>query len=165
MTATRGRRADARVKEEDHVASNRKILFASDFSPASRPAFTKALELAQALKAALVVVHSVAPVVPAEALYAPIADWDALTRAIRHATQAALDRLATAARRRGLRVETVVANGYAAEEILRLARARRVYAIVMGTHGRTGVSRLLVGSVATRVMAAASCAVVTVRHR
>ena len=74
-------------------------------------------------------------------------------------------RLAALARRRGLRVQTVIAHGYAAEEILRVARARRAYAIVMGTHGRTGMSRLLVGSVATRVMMAASCPVMTVRRK
>jgi nucleotide-binding universal stress UspA family protein len=147
------------------VTATRRILFASDFSPASRPAFTKAMELAQALKAQIVIVHSLAPVVPAEALYEPIADWDALAKKIQHSTQVELDRLAAVARRRGLRVETVIANGYAAEEILRVARARKVYAIVMGTHGRTGMSRLLVGSVATRVMVAATCPVVTVRRK
>jgi nucleotide-binding universal stress UspA family protein len=151
--------------EEDHVTATRRILFASDFSPASRPAFVKAMELAQALKAELVIEHSLAPVVPAEALYEPIADWDALAKKIQHSTQVELDRLASAARRRGLRVQTVIANGYAAEEILRVARARKVYAIVMGTHGRTGMSRLLVGSVATRVMASATCPVVTVRRK
>jgi universal stress protein A len=147
------------------VPATRRILFASDFSPASRPALAKAMELTRALKAELIIVHSVAPVVPAEALYEPIADWDALAKSIQHSTQAELDRLATLARRRGLRVQTVIAHGYAAEEILRVARARKVYAIVMGTHGRTGISRLLVGSVATRVMMSATCPVVTVRRK
>ena len=41
----------------------RRILFASDFSPASSPAFTKALQLARVLKAELVVAHAVAPIV------------------------------------------------------------------------------------------------------
>jgi universal stress protein A len=153
------------VTEEDQVPATRRILFASDFSPACRPAFLKAMELAQALEAELVIEHSLAPVVPAEALYEPIADWDAVAKKIQHSTQVELDRLAATARRRGLRVQTVIANGYAAAEILRVARARKVYAIVMGTHGRTGLSRLLVGSVATRVMMAATCPVVTVRHR
>jgi nucleotide-binding universal stress UspA family protein len=147
------------------VPATRKILFASDLSAASRPAFKVAMDLARALKADLLIVHSVAPVVPAEALYAPIADWDALTREIKSATQGALDQLAALARRRRLRVQTSIASGYAAEEILRVARARRVYAIVMGTHGRSGLSRLLAGSVATRVVAEAPCPVVTVRRR
>lgn len=147
------------------MPATRKILFASDLSAASRPAFKVAMDLARALKADLLIVHSVAPVVPAEALYAPIADWDALTREIKSATQGALDQLAALARRRRLRVQTSIASGYAAEEILRVARARRVYAIVMGTHGRSGLSRLLAGSVATRVVAEAPCPVVTVRRR
>jgi nucleotide-binding universal stress UspA family protein len=147
------------------VPAKRKILFASDLSAASRPAFAVAMDLARAVKAELLIVHSVAPVVPAEALYAPIADWDALTREIKGATQGALDELAAQARRRRLRVQTAITSGYAAEEILRLARTRRVYAIVMGTHGRSGLSRLLAGSVATRVVAQAPCPVVTVRRR
>lgn len=147
------------------MPATRKLLFASDLSAASRDAFAVAMDLARALKADLLIVHAVAPVVPGEALYAPIADWDAIAREIRRATQGALDTLAATARARRLRVQTSIVNGYAAEEILRVARARRVYAIVMGTHGRSGLKRLLAGSVATRVMAGASCPVVTVRRR
>jgi nucleotide-binding universal stress UspA family protein len=156
-------RAEPGAAKEAHVPATRRILFASDLSSASGRAFAVAMDLAKALKADLLLVHAVAPVVPAEAVYAPIADWAALTRDIKKATQGALDRLAAAARRRRLRVQTAIASGYAAEEILRIARERRVFAIVMGTHGRSGLSRLLAGSVATRVVAQATCPVVTVR--
>ena len=51
-----------------------------------------------------------------------------------------------------------------AHEIVRLAKQENVYAIVMGTHGRTGLTRLLVGSVAESVMRKAPCPVVTIRR-
>ena len=143
----------------------RRILVASDFSPASRPAFTKALDLARALKAELVVTHAIVPIVPVHGMYATAVDWDALKKAAREAAQIELERLADAARKAHVRVATVLTRGYAADEIVRTAKARKANLIVMGTHGRTGLSRLVMGSVATRVMMGASCPVMTVRAR
>src|SRR5574339_291703 len=95
--ASLGRAVPGAAKEA-HVPATRRILFASDLSSASGRAFAVAMDLAKALKADLLLVHAVAPVVPAEAVYAPIADWAALTRDIKKATQGALDQLAAAAR-------------------------------------------------------------------
>ena len=144
----------------------RRILMASDFSRASQPAFAKAVELARALKADLILIHAVAPVVPANgAMYVAAVDWDAVERESRAAAQVELERLATAARRRRIRVATVLTRGYAADEIVRAAKRRKASLVVMGTHGRTGLSRLVMGSVATRVIAGAPCPVMTVRSR
>ena len=63
----------------------------------------------------------------------------------------------------GVRVERQVAEGAPAEEILRAAQAVKANLIVMGTHGRTGLARLLAGSVAEQVMRRAPCPVLTVR--
>lgn len=59
--------------------------------------------------------------------------------------------------------ECRVAYGHAAEAIVRLAEEEQVDLIVMGTHGRTGLGRLLMGSVAEHVLRHAGCPVVTVR--
>jgi nucleotide-binding universal stress UspA family protein len=144
----------------------RRILMASDFSRASQPAFVKAVELARALKADLIVSHAVAPIVPVNgAMYVGAVDWDAVEKETRVAAQIELERLATAARKRRIRVATVLTRGYAADEIVRTARTRKASLVVMGTHGRTGLSRLVMGSVATRVIAGAPCPVMTVRSR
>ena len=144
----------------------RRILFASDFSPASRPAFATALELARAVKAELIVTHAVAPiVVPDNTMYAAAVDWNAVDKAAMESAQIELDRLARAARKARVRVRAVMARGSAAEAIVRTAKSRRANAIVMGTHGRTGLSRIVMGSVATRVIATASCPVMTVRAK
>jgi nucleotide-binding universal stress UspA family protein len=75
-----------------------------------------------------------------------------------------LDRLAAEARRAGGRVDTAVLEGAAAHEIVRAATSMKADLIVLGTHGRTGVARLLLGSVAARVVATAPCPVLTVRR-
>lgn len=143
----------------------RRILFASDFSPASRLAFATALELARALKAELLLTHALAPIVPVDGLFTPYVDWDLFDKASREAAQTELDRLARAASKRGVRATTLVTKGYAADQIVRTARTRKAHLIVMGVHGRTGLSRLVMGSVATRVMIGASCPVMTVRAK
>lgn len=143
----------------------RRILFASDFSPASRPAFATAVELARALKAELLLTHALAPIVPVDGLYTPYVDWDAFEKGSREAAQTELDRLARAAGKRDIRATTVLTKGYAADQIVRMAKTRKAHLIVMGTHGRTGLSRLVMGSVATRVMIGASCPVMTVRAK
>jgi nucleotide-binding universal stress UspA family protein len=55
--------------------------------------------------------------------------------------------------------------GVPADVIVRTARTRRAALIVMGTHGRSGFSRFLLGSVASRVVATSPCPVLTVRGK
>ena len=56
-----------------------------------------------------------------------------------------------------------VVTGYAAEEILSIAKNEKTDLIVMGTHGRAGIDRILFGSVAEKVVKAANCPVLTIR--
>jgi nucleotide-binding universal stress UspA family protein len=60
-------------------------------------------------------------------------------------------------------VTGVVTEGWPPEEIVKIARKRRADLIVVGTHGRAGMRRLLLGSVAERVILLAPCPVLTVR--
>ncbi|MGF1583528.1 MAG: universal stress protein [Gemmataceae bacterium] len=59
--------------------------------------------------------------------------------------------------------EGVIAEGHPSDEIVRVAKEERCDLIVMGTHGRSGLSRVFLGSVADSVTRNASCPVVTVR--
>jgi nucleotide-binding universal stress UspA family protein len=63
-----------------------------------------------------------------------------------------------------IRFEHRLVQGTASEEIVRMADEVGVDLIVMGTHGRTGLSRVLMGSVAELVMRHASCPVLTIKH-
>ena len=65
--------------------------------------------------------------------------------------------------RRALRVEPMVSVGVPAVEIVRAAHLKGAELIAMGTHGRTGLARMVMGSVAEQVVRRAPCAVLTVR--
>jgi nucleotide-binding universal stress UspA family protein len=146
------------------VRTFRRILHPSDFSPASRPAFTRALALAKASRAELLVVH-VLPVLPMiPDVYIASRTYDELQRGQRASGHKQLDRLVRRAKTAGVRASGILLDvGVPAERITRLARSWHADMIVMGTHGRTGLTRALVGSVAARVVATAHCPVLTVR--
>jgi nucleotide-binding universal stress UspA family protein len=140
-----------------------RILVATDFSEASGPAWTRALTMAKESRAALVVVHAYEPpnVAQAEAVAPGVFDdWD---RNVREMAGKKLDALVREAQSLGLYASRVVQPGDPDESIVKVAADCKADLIVMGTHGRRGFSRLLLGSVASYVVAMAPCAVLTVR--
>jgi nucleotide-binding universal stress UspA family protein len=144
----------------------RRILHASDFSTASRGAFRKAVELAKDGRGPLLIAH-VLPILPIMAdTYVAATAYEELMRGQRAAAKKQLDRLVAKARAAKVRASGILLDfGVPAERIVRLARAKRADLIVMGTHGRTGFKRAILGSVAGRVVALATCPVLTVRAR
>jgi nucleotide-binding universal stress UspA family protein len=120
----------------------RRILFATDFSDLARQAGGTAAAMARHFGARLFVVH----VRPA------MADGPDVTSLV-----AAVANLAP-----GLSVTTETLFGAPAQELVAYARRAAIDLIVMGTHGRTGVSRALLGSVAEAVVRRAPCPVLTV---
>jgi nucleotide-binding universal stress UspA family protein len=144
----------------------RRILHPTDFSSASRPAFERALGLARDSRAELVILHVMAPVIPVVGEgYIPPQTYEAIDTAARKSAQKKLDALAARARNAGVRARPLLLEGTAHERIVSAAKAQRVDLIVMGTHGRSGLARLFIGSVASRVVSAAPCPVMTVRGR
>jgi nucleotide-binding universal stress UspA family protein len=75
-----------------------------------------------------------------------------------------LQEVADAGAKAGVPVETRMATGIPFDDIVRIGRELPADLIIMGTHGRTGVSHLLLGSVAERVVRRAPCPVLTVRQ-
>ena len=146
---------------------SRPILHATDFSGASRAAFAKAVDMARRERAPLLIAHVLSPVMPmmaGEGYVAP-ATWNEITSSYRTTAQKKLDVLVRRAKGTGVRARALVLEGTPADAIVRAARARRAGTIVLGTHGRSGVARMLLGSVAARVVASAHCPVMTVRGR
>ncbi|HEY2994185.1 MAG TPA: universal stress protein [Methylomirabilota bacterium] len=144
----------------------RRILHASDFSTASRPAFRQAVELTKAGRGSLLIAHVLASLPIMADAYVAATTYDELLRGQRAAAKKQLDRLVANARAAGVRASGILVEfGVPAERIARLARSKRADLIVMGTHGRTGFKRAVLGSVAGRVLALASCPVLTVRGR
>jgi universal stress protein A len=146
------------------MARFHRILFASDFSKASSKAFTTALTLAKANRATLTVLHVIvpfSPILPEQ--YINTATWEQIDSQARRWSQQQLAKLKEKARKAGVRVVEVLLEGDPAQQIVRAARSKRAGLLVVGTHGRTGLTKFFVGSVAARVVATASCPVVTVR--
>lgn len=143
----------------------KRILLASDFSKASKPAFRLARELARTFRAELIVFNAADTVTPVlgvgEGYVSPAIVRD-VWQAGRQAAQAGVDSLVKAARADRVRVRGAVGEGPAAPAIVSAARRYRAHMIVVGTHGRSGVRRLLIGSVAERVVRTAPCPVLTV---
>ncbi|HEX4994617.1 MAG TPA: universal stress protein, partial [Methylomirabilota bacterium] len=69
------------------------------------------------------------------------------------------------ARKAGVRATGLLLEGVPHERVARAARARKADLLVIGTHGRTGLAKFFLGSVATRLVASAPCPVLTVRGR
>jgi nucleotide-binding universal stress UspA family protein len=144
-------------------AKNR-ILYPTDFSPAAEPAFDYALQTAKRDGAVLILVHVIEPT-------SPIADdvYIALPGPVREAAEATarreFDGLLARAKAVDVDVSDVLRCGRPAEEIVKVAESEFADLIVMGTHGRRGLRRLMLGSVAQQVVATAPCPVVTVRMK
>jgi len=138
----------------------RRILYASDFSRASRAAFAPAVALARANRAELTLVHVCSRAIP---YVREAALREQLRAAMRAEARKQLDALLAGARKAGVRAEALLLDGWPDEGILRAARSRRADLLVIGTHGRRGHARFVLGSVAARVIATARCPVLTVR--
>jgi nucleotide-binding universal stress UspA family protein len=148
------------------MAMFRRILLATDFSGPSRRAFKVALDMARANRAGLTVAHVLVPPMPPVgdmAGYLPPATYEAIEASERRRATAALARLVARARAAKVPARAVLLEGLPHDQIAR--RARQADVVVLGTHGRTGLPRLLLGSVAARVVALAPCPVLTVRGR
>lgn len=143
----------------------RRILYPSDFSSASRPAFTKAIELAKQNRAQVIVAHVLAPILPMADGYVAPQMYAQMEAASRKHGKKQLDTLIARAKRAGVRAGGLLLEGVASDRIVRAAKGSHADVIVMGTHGRTGLSRLFLGSVASRVVSQASCPVLTVRGK
>jgi universal stress protein A len=144
----------------------KRMLYASDFSPASRPALRLAQELARTLKAKLILFHAYERSVPiSNGWYLPPSVLREMWTATREAAHRNLKRLARSPQGKGVRISLLLAEGSASAAIVRAAKKNRVDLVVMGTHGRSGVRRLLMGSVADRVIRTASCPVLVVGGR
>jgi nucleotide-binding universal stress UspA family protein len=139
-----------------------RIVVATDFSDSSEAAWALAQRVAAALGSEVVLVHVFVPPLmygePAAALggaavYENAEQW----------VEDTLSRWADSARAQDVSVRTLIRRGTAHDEIVALATEERADVIVLGTHGRTGLARMLIGSVAERVIRFAPCPVLTVR--
>jgi len=136
-----------------------RILVPTDFSECSERARSYAVEIAKRFEAELHLLHAVPPIaIPAYMGYVP----DELVEP-KEGARKSLQQWDTPALQDVKSVERVVVLGTPFVEIVRYAREQNVDLIVMGTHGHSGLTHALIGSVAEKVVRKASCPVLTVR--
>lgn len=134
----------------------RKIICPIDFSDSARAAFEFACALARDYRASLVVIHVVPPPTYAvEGIAVPIPVEDPYELRARLVQLYPVDP--------GVDADYRVLDGDAGDQIVNAASDAKADMIVMGTHGKSGLTRLLMGSVAESVMRHAPCPVLTVR--
>jgi nucleotide-binding universal stress UspA family protein len=144
------------------VKTVRRVLYATDLSDAARPAWEHAQQLGGLFGAEVLILH-VLPVGPVP-LTAPL-PWKVVEELREIAERQAQEHFRTlldGARSSGVAARVRLETGTPAPRIAEVAREEAADLVVMGTHGRTGLGRVLLGSVADRVVRLAPCPVVTV---
>ena len=150
------------TETEKEVIALNKILCPYDFSESSSHALRYAIEFASAYKAKLYLLHvfDIRVLDYGEPIYGiSIPTKDAIGTIKTELANSIPEKV-----KNELQVETVVVSGVPFYEIIKFANENGIDLIVMGTHGRTGIAHILLGSVAERVVRKASCPVLTVRH-
>jgi universal stress protein A len=141
----------------------RHILAPTDFSDYSKKAISDAFELARTFGAKLSLLHVIEPPpYPIEG-FAPSAVGADLLGDLEQQASTELAQVLPDAQEAMVEVTRAVAIGSPSQKIVETAEAEHVDLIVMATHGRTGLSHLLIGSVAERVVRTAPCPVLTIR--
>jgi nucleotide-binding universal stress UspA family protein len=134
------------------------ILYATDFSRASSAALPYALSIARKYGSTLFAVHVVS--LSPFSNTSPTMAWQALAG---QALRAARDAMATfETRMSGVAHEFMIRKGDTWKELSSILEEKRIDLIVVGTHGRAGVSKVLMGSVAEKILRQAPCPVLTV---
>ncbi len=145
--------------------SIKKILCPVDFSDSSDHALQYAIALAQSHEATLRLLHVVQPPlmsVPGDPMVPEFSSE--VLEDIKTASQRRLEEMAATTREQVPVVETQIATGSPFVEIVTDAKDQNIDLIVVGTHGRSGLAHVMIGSVAEKVVRKAPCPVLTVKH-
>lgn len=140
-----------------------KILFATDFSEGSAMALPYAVDMAKKYGARLYLVHVVYDITKATGWYVPHVAVGEIYAEIEKNARAEIEKIETDEMRGFEDIEHVILKGTPYEEIIRFAADNKIDLIVLGTHGRKGIDRVLFGSTAEQILRSAPCPVLSVR--
>lgn len=138
-----------------------RILVPTDGSAASEAAIEQGVELAEIHDATI---HAIYVINTASFATIPTeGSWEGISDILEREGEEALNEVVQAAQARDVPVERVTREGSPSREILRYAESEHCDLIVMGTHGRGGIDRLLLGSVTEKVVRSAPMPVLTIQ--
>ena len=136
------------------------ILVPTDGSEAVESAIRQAIDLARDLDAHI---HALYVVDTATATAVPETQWSTMEDVIADAGRRALEAVASEAEAAGVPVTTAIRHGSPHEQILAATEAEDIDLVVMGTHGRSGLDRVLLGSVTEKVIRRSNVPVLVTR--
>jgi nucleotide-binding universal stress UspA family protein len=136
----------------------KRILVATDGSKFSKAAVNEAIRIAKASKGALIIVSAVDITEEFES------EAPELTERFERQFKTMVERIKKQAKAKGIKVDGVVKIGEPYDVIINAAKEKKADLIVMGSHGRRGLSRLLMGSVTERVIGHAKCPVLVIKE-
>jgi universal stress protein A len=143
-----------------------KILVPTDHSKNSEEAFQYALDWAKINKSTIYVVHVIDLSYPELTYLTKTGQFDEEQNIFDEAfkeTDEFINRVA--GNEKGMGIERLVKKGDPSEEIIRAAKEKEADLIIMSTHGRKGLSHVLIGSVAEKVVRSAPCPVLTLKPK
>jgi nucleotide-binding universal stress UspA family protein len=141
----------------------KRILIATDGSDKSMKAAQEGMELAKGLGAQVIALNVVNEVVIASAVRQLGADRKEVEAKLETAGRKSVDNLKAMGAKIGVNVDTIVRIGAPANTVIDTAGAEKADLIVMGSHGESGASKLLIGSVVQKVLYWATIPVLVVR--
>jgi nucleotide-binding universal stress UspA family protein len=141
----------------------KRILIATDGSDKSRKAAEEGVELAKALEADVIALNVINEVVIASAVRQLGSDKKEVEDKLKVAGQKAVDAIKKMGEDVGVKVETIVRTGAPANVVIDVGTNNNADLIVMGSHGESGATKLLIGSVVQKVLYWATIPVLVVR--
>jgi nucleotide-binding universal stress UspA family protein len=138
----------------------KRILVAHDGSKLSDKALKKAIEIASVFDSSITVLS----VIP-ELYLTELSDLDRqrIMNALTEETKAAMEKVRVSLSSKSIEAKTIIRQGPAAEKILETAQKMKITLLVVGSHGRHGAKKFLLGSVSSKVIDYASCPVLIVK--
>jgi nucleotide-binding universal stress UspA family protein len=139
------------------------ILFPTDFSEGSSQALQYAVDMSQKYGAKLYLIHVIYDIAKASGWYVPHVSVDQMYKDIVEGAKKELEKFGVEELSTLKNLERSVVMGVPHEEIINFVKKNKIALIIMGTHGRKGIDRILFGSTASQVVRFAPCPVLTVR--
>ncbi len=140
------------------------ILVPTDFSETSDRALDWAIEIALPRKAEIHIIHVLEPIAyPVEWLEG-FSGMEALEDVIAGNARKALEKLANKVRNTDLPVQTSLVFGYPPEAIISYVKEHNISMVCMGSHKRSGLEKLIIGSTTEKVVRQAPCPVLVIRN-